>query len=127
MTKTLNLIDNPSVSARSDKFTVIMVDVDKVVKDWQNSVHSYEWMNNDGQVKNLKDLTEGRDEKYLAVETAYHNNQPIERPVLGIGIMDHIEIGSRKEVLLTLYALGVKKMEVHIPISCLKDFKKFLV
>ena len=58
--------------------------------------------------------------------THLKNNDPIERPILGLGINDHVEIGSGRAILLTLADHGYDKIEVHIPKSNKDDFKKYM-
>ena len=59
------------------------------------------------------------------VEAALKSGRPIERPVLGIGIMDNVEIGAGKAVFLTLAAAGHKQIEVHIPSGNRDEFSPF--
>ena len=119
-------IDNSSLKGRESSFITIELDIAKIVKDWKASVFSFEWLTPEGQVRTLDVLGETQTEQYQKVETAFKCGETLERPVLGLGVMDNIEIGSRKEVLLTLCALGVEKIDVHVPKSCLKDFQKFI-
>lgn len=50
----------------------------------------------------------------------------LERPVLGIGIMDNIEIGSGRDLFLCLAARGAISVPVHIPKSHEHDFRIFI-
>ena len=71
-------------------------------------------------------LTTDYRHQYNNVEQVFQLKGALERPILGLGMMDNVEIGSRKEVLLTLARLGVETMDVHVPKSCADDFKKFM-
>lgn len=126
MTKTLKLIDNPTLKGREANFIIIDIDSDKIIKSWKLSLFSFEWLTPEGKVKDEKSLEADKAEKFKQVQAAYNDNQSLERPILGLGIMDNVEIGSRKEVLLTLYSLGIKNLSVHIPKNCLNDFKKYM-
>ncbi len=126
MTHSFNLKDNTTLKDRADKFTIIEVDLSKIVKGWKKSLYSFEWLLPDGTVRPPEKLTTQYRHQYNNVEQTYQLNGTLERPVLGLGIMDNVEIGSRKEVLLTLARLGVGTMDVHVPKSCLEDFKKFM-
>ncbi len=120
------LIDNVATKGREEKFTTIEIDVSKIVTGWKASVYSFEWLLPNGQVKPPAELSESHAKQFKDVEASYADGTPMERPVLGLGMLDNVEIGSKKEVLLTLHSLGVPKMEVHIPTSCLKDFEPFM-
>lgn len=126
MGETLNLIDNKAALARPDQYICIEINTTAVIKSWQLSVFSFEWLEHDGTIKPQNALKETDQEKRTLVENALQNNAPIEKPLLGIGIQDNVEIGSGKAVLLTLAAKGFKTLPVHIPKSNESDFKPFL-
>ena len=126
MNKDINLIDNQTIKDRQDKFTLLEVQLDKIIKDWKASLYSFEWLLPDGSVRPPEKLTTEYRHQYNNIEQIYQLNGALERPILGLGMMDNVEIGSRKEVLLTLYNLGVRQMSVHVPKSCLDDFQKFV-
>lgn len=126
MSNKIKLVNNTSLKGREDKFTLMEVNLDKIVSGWKESLFSFEWLTPEGQVKVMKDLSESHAKQYQDIEKQYKQSNPLERPVLGLGMMDNVEIGSRKEVLLTLHTLGVPKLEVHVPNSCIKDFQKFM-
>ena len=126
MTHNITLIDNPSIKGRADKFTLLEVELDKIIKDWKKSLYSFEWLLPDGSIRPPEKLATDYRHQTQNIEQVYKLGGPLERPVLGLGMMDNVEIGSRKEVLLTLARVGVETLEVHIPASCAKDFKKFM-
>ena len=126
MAHSFNLKDNTTLKDRADKFTILQVDLSKIVKDWKKSLYSSEWLLPDGAVRPPEKLTTEYRHQYNNVEQVYQLSGTLERPILGLGMMDNVEIGSRKEVLLTLARLGVETMDVHVPKSCLEDFKKFM-
>ena len=126
MNNTMILIDNPTLKDRADKFTTLEVNLTKIVQDWKKSIYSFEWLLPDGAVRPPEKLTTEYRHQYNNIEQVYLLKGALERPILGLGMMDNVEIGSRKEVLLTLTHLGVSTLEVHVPKSCLKDFEKFV-
>ena len=122
----LILTDNPAIAGREDRYSVIKIDTAKVLKSWKTSLFSFEWLNPDGSIRKLDDLPMQERDKRLEAEIRLKSGKPLERPVLGIGIMDHIEIGSGRAVFLTLASHGHKVIDVHIPSSNRSDFKPFL-
>lgn len=123
ITQNINFMTSKAVEARPDFYTAVTLDVDAVLKSWQLSVFSFEWMDADGNIKSQTSLKDSDRSKREGVEAALEAGRPLEIPVLGIGIQDNIEIGSGKAVLCTLAAHGVKTVPAHIPKSNESDFK----
>lgn len=123
---TLQLTDSPAISGREAKYTTIRVDTAAVLKSWQKSLFSFEWLTPDGKIRKVDDLPLREHEKRIEIEKALKTGRPMERPVLGIGIMDNVEIGAGRAVFLTLAAAGHKQIEVHIPSGCRDDFNAFI-
>lgn len=120
------LIDNPSLKGREDKYQTIEVNLAAILESWRISLFSFEWLTPEGQIRTPNQLPEKERIKFEAVLTDYQNAQPLERPILGVGIMDNVEIGSRRDVLLTLKSQGITHLAVHIPKACFKDFTPYL-
>jgi hypothetical protein len=119
-------IDNPALSGRQDKFTAVTVATMPVLSSWKDSLFSHEWLNPDGSIRSKKELSAKVQEKFDETLTRIKGGNPLERPVLGIGIMDNIEIGSGKDLFLTLAASGIEIVPVHIPKSHLDYFRVFI-
>ena len=124
--KTINLIDNSGIKSREYQYKTVKVNLPKIVKSWKASLFSFEWLTPEGAIKTSAQLSDTEAQKYNDTCNALEKGLEIERPVLGIGTLDNIEIGSKRHVLLTLAAQGTQEMEVHIPIANEKDFSDFL-
>ena len=122
MPREINFIDN---AAATDAFTCITIDTNKAIQSWRLSILAHEWLNGDGSLKPAEKLTAANQEKLKAILAALDKGQPIEKPVLGIGIMDNIEIGSGRAEFIALYTQGIKHIQAHIPKSNDADFKDF--
>lgn len=125
-TLALHLTDSPSTRGREDRYTVARVSVQAVLKSWRSSLFSFEWLNPDGSIRTLDELPLHERDKRLRIEKLLAAGDGVERPVLGIGILDNVEIGAGRDVFLTLAARGVQTVDVHIPVSNIKDFKQFI-
>lgn len=117
--------ESKTVTACPDKYLKISVDTAKVLNSWRQALYSFEWLDEEGNIKEPPALDEKNRAKYEAVSASIKNGEAIERPVLGIGLLENIEIGSGKVVFLVLSAMGVSTIDVHIPKSCESDFKDF--
>lgn len=119
-------VDNPSLKGREDRYMVVHVNTLAVLKSWRASLFSFEWLTPGGDIRTLDDLPLHERDKRLKIETSLKQGHPFERPVLGIGMLDNVEIGAGRDIFLTLAATGAKTIEVHIPQSSQKDFKPFI-
>lgn len=122
----LNLVDNSSLRGREYKYDIIDVNLKIILENWKISLFSFEWLMPDGSIRAPEKLPETEREKYHTVLTSYENGEALERPILGIGIMDNIEIGSRRDVLLSLMSVGIETLSVHIPKNSREDFTPYL-
>lgn len=120
-------INNQTIKERRDHYVDVTVDVPAILKSWQQSLFSHEWLSPEGRVKDLKELPESQQGKREAVELALANGKEVSKPILGIGLLENVEIGSGKAEFLTLAAHGHKEIPVHVPKSNENDFKEFIV
>ena len=126
MPRAPQFIDNRA-AARAGQYAVLTVDVARVLDSWRSSLFSYEWMTPDGRLKAPEALPPSQATKSAEAERKFAAGEPLEMPVLGIGLMDNVEIGAGRATFLTLARLGVRHLPVHVPQSHLKDFKAFAV
>ena len=122
----LQFTDHASLKGREDRYLVVRVDTNAILKSWRQSLFSFEWLTPEGALRDLDDLPLHERDKRLKVEKYLAQGDSLERPVLGIGILDNVEIGAGRDVFLTLAAKGAREIEVHIPRSSQNDFKSFL-
>lgn len=121
-----SFIDNPAIKGREDKFLSHDVAIPLVIASWRESLFAHEWLKSDGTLKNISELNEANRQKRLDVEAALREGRPLFKPVLGLGLTDSVEIGSGKDVLMTLACLSQDVVSVHIPKSHADEFKLFL-
>ena len=121
-----SFIDNPAIKGREDKFLNHDVAIPLVIASWKESLFAHEWLKADGSLKALSELNDTNRQKRLDVEAAIKEGRPLIKPVLGLGLTDSVEIGSGKDVLLTLACLSQDVVSVHIPKSHADEFNLFL-
>jgi hypothetical protein len=120
-------VDNAVATARPEQYAELLVDARKVLTDWKASLLAHELLDSNGFVKGDEDLSETRLEKREVVRARLAAGQTLEKPILGIGIFDNIEIGSGSDILATLVMEGVAHLPVHVRKSQLRDFDSFKV
>ncbi len=118
--------DNPALKDREEKFMKLDIKVGPVIASWRDSIFAHEWLDSEGLIKKSSDMVEKIRLRREAVENQIAAGGGLERPVLGIGIMDNIEIGAGKDLFLCLAAMGLPTIPVHIPKSNEKDFRMFI-
>jgi len=118
--------DSKAAQSRPEFYIPVNLNVSAVLKSWQLSVFSFEWLEKDASLKSMDKLKESDQEKRETIEATIKAGEPLDKPVLGIGIQDNVEIGSGKVVLCTLAAHGIKTIPAHIPKSNESDFKALL-
>ena len=113
----------PAVKGREKEYKTVNVAVRPVLESWKASLFSFEWLTPDGALRDMDDLPIPQREKRLAVEDKMKNGEELPYPVLGIGLMDNVEIGSGKDVFLTLAANGHESISVCIPPPAKRNFR----
>ncbi len=121
----IKYIDNSAIKGREDSYVTIAVKVSEVLESWRSSLFSFEWVTPDLEIKKLKDLPERERQRRLLVEEDIRSGKPLEKPILGIGMLDNVEIGSGRAVFLTLASMGAEEITVHVPIIYKDDFEQF--
>ncbi len=122
----LKFVENKIISGKAERYLNVHVDAAAVIKSWKESVFSFEWLAPNGAVKPIEALNDAEREKRQRVEEDIAAGQTLETPILGIGLMENIEIGAGRAIFLTLFDKGEKTIPVHIPKSNEKDFAKFI-
>lgn len=118
-------IDNPAVAGKAS-FATVTVSVAPVIASWRESLFAHEWLHADGTLKKPSEQPPALQDKRKLVEEKLETGKDIERPVLGIGILDTVEIGAGRDILLTLAAAGISQISVHIPKSHMDEFRLFI-
>lgn len=109
---------NPNIENDEKSFITMTINIQKVIESFSHSVFAYEWINIEtGHLKSLSELGQKQKDERLEIENMIKNGHPIPQPILGIGLMDHIEIGTGKAIIMTLAAHEITEMPVHVPIS----------
>lgn len=120
------MINNAAINGREDKYVCKNINITKALKSWKISLFSFEWLDQEGNIKNRAKLEEREQLKYDVVIDKIKNDEPLERPILGLGLHDNIEIGSKREIFLVLAKKELKTISVHIPLSIEKEFDEYL-
>ncbi|MCC6597795.1 MAG: hypothetical protein IT559_03305 [Alphaproteobacteria bacterium] len=118
-------VDRSDISGPPGYYITIEIISALALKSWKFSLFSFEWLRPDGSIKSLEELDAEEAEKRRVAEKKFKTGAVFEKPILGIGLMDNVEIGAGRADFLTLIACGVEIIPVHIRASNESDFKAF--
>lgn len=122
----VEFISNPVIKGREDRYQTVTINIPRIIESWRKSLFSFEWMLPDGRIKSRDELPEKEQPKRDEIEARIAAGQHLEIPVLGIGLLENVEIGTGRAILLTLAARGLEAMPAHIPVSHREEFEDFI-
>ena len=122
----ITFVDNQAIKDSSDRYESVQVDVQKVLESWRASLFAFEWILPDGRIRDISELSPEEKAKWDVVEECLERAEPLEKPVLGIGLLDNVEIGIGRHIFLAAVIYGLSDIPVHIPKSHKEDFEPFL-
>ncbi|MCB1556789.1 MAG: hypothetical protein KDJ15_05695 [Alphaproteobacteria bacterium] len=119
-------VDNPAVLRQPERYRVMTIDIPKTLDSWRRSLYACEYLTPEGLPRPRDELPAQEQARFDAAFHALKQGAALERPVLGIGMLDNVEIGTGRAVFLALASRGDRAMEAHIPRSQEKDFLPFV-
>lgn len=126
-TDIIHFIDNPLIADRKDNYLSVTVDTAKIIESWRGSLRAFEWITPEGKIKDMADLKPAEQEQRKEIEDMLDKGETLGKPVLGIGLLENVEIGIGRATFLVCAAKGEKTIPAHIPKAHEKDFQPFLV
>lgn len=118
--------DHPSVGANKDAYIDGILDLTKALPSWRQSLLAHKWLTADGAAKPSETLGAEQKAKYDEYESALQNGVPLPKPIIGIGMVDNIEVGSGAAVVLLMAHKGAGTLPVHIRAAQSKKLMKFM-
>lgn len=107
-------IDHVVVSRNPDDYVCIDVDIARIFDAWKSSIFSHELLDQTGAVKDEDSLGGDVLKKFVSARESIARGEALEKPVLGIGIYDGVEIGIGREIMAAVYRSGQKSMPVCV-------------
>lgn len=97
-----------------------------ILQAWSHSMFAHEILDPNGNVKPDDALAEATLDLLLRAQDALKRGEPIAKPVLGVGIMDNVEIGIGREIVAAAYRLEIPSLPVHVRQGQLVDIQTLL-
>ena len=97
-----------------------------ILKAWSVSIFAHELLNKDGSIKKDNEMTAPTLEKYIHAVEAFKRNEIVSKPIIGVGIMDNIEIGIGREIIAAAKNLSINAIPINVRKAQEKDIRKLL-
>ena len=106
--------DHEVVRKSPKDYVEIITSPKAILRAWSLSLFAHELLGKDGQVKDKHDIKDETLKRFVMAEESIKRGEDIAKPVIGIGIMDGIEIGIGREIVAVAQVMGVKEIPVHV-------------
>jgi hypothetical protein len=118
--------DHTIVSKNPDDYVEVQTSPASILKVWKLSFFAHELLNKDGSVKTESELSGDTLQKFIAASEAIKRGEELQKPILGIGIYDGIEIGIGREIIAAAYHLGLSTIPASIRKGQADEIQSFL-
>lgn len=118
--------DHEVVQKSPQDYNEIMVSPAHILKCWQASMFACEVLDKQGNIKQQDDMAPDTLKRYIDCLEIIKRGEETPKPILGYGIMDNIEIGVGREVVLAAQTLEMDKIPVSIRKAQAQDIEKIL-
>ena len=114
------------VQQSPDDYVEMILTPVAILDAWSLSMFAHELLNKDGSIKGENSMNEDTLSKYLDALESLKRGEDVAKPVIGIGIMDGIEIGIGREVIAACATLNINEIPFHVRKAQVDDVKKVL-
>lgn len=118
--------DHEVVQRFPDDYTEITTSPSAILDAWSMSLFAHEILSKDGSIKPESEMTEATLDRYLQAVSSLKKGENLSKPVLGVGIMDGVEIGIGREIIAACITLGVSEITFHVRQGQVDDIKTLL-
>jgi ferritin-like metal-binding protein YciE len=102
--------------AKDKAYIIMHADIDKLVSSWRSSIVAHEWVVK-GQFRTPEEMKPHILEEWQEVYDQFKSSDTLERPILGLGVLDNVEIGTNRAILSVAHHLGADVIDVLVPES----------
>lgn len=109
---------NPVTNSQPENWETCDIDIEKAFKSWRLSLLAHKYVTPEGEPN----------AELQRVIRQFKNDPPetLPCPILGVGLMDNVEVGSEIETFLVFALCGEKQLTVHIRKNQKQDFQSFI-
>ena len=106
--------DHIVVQKNPEDYTEMVLTPSQIFDAWKSSMFSHELIAKDGTIMGENTLKGASLQKYISAYEALKRDEAVEKPVLGIGLFDGIEIGIGREIIAAAYHLNISDLPIHV-------------
>jgi hypothetical protein len=118
--------DHEVVQNAPHDYVEITLSPQKILSAWTLSMFAHELLNKDGTVKNPDDMNAPTLQKFIEAKTFIKRGEALPKPIIGIGIMDNLEIGIGREIVAAAAHDNIAQIVVNMRKAQSKDIEKLL-
>jgi len=102
------------VQKSPDDYAEMILSPQIILKAWSSSMFAHELLHQDGSVKDMQDLQGDSLRRYVEAMESLKRQDDVAKPIIGVGIMDGIEVGIGREIIAAANVLQIQEIPVHI-------------
>jgi hypothetical protein len=118
--------DHEVVQKSPQDYSEIVVSPTHILKCWETSMFACEVLDKQGNIKQQDDMEPSTLKRYIDCLEIIKRGEETPKPILGYGIMDNIEIGVGREIVLAAKTLDINEIPVNIRKAQAEDIQKIL-
>jgi hypothetical protein len=117
--------DHEIVQKDPEKYIEMECRPSDILKAWSLSSHAHELLDKQGEVLDKSVMNDVTLAKYITACDALKKGEAIAKPVIGIGIMDNLEIGIGREIIAAACVMGIDQILTHVRKAQHNEIRKF--
>ena len=122
----INFYNHEVVQSAPDDYTEAVYSPAQILKAWQASLFAHELLTPEGNIKDQKSMHNATLEKFISALDSIKHEEDLPKPIIGIGIMDNIEIGIGREIVAAALSQGIESIPVHMRKAQANDIQKLM-
>ena len=122
----ITFYDHEVVQKAPNDYIEIILSPQKILSAWAISLFAHELLNPDGTIKPQKAMNANTLHKFIEISDDMKRGEIIPKPVIGIGIMDNLEIGIGREIIVLAAQNNIQKIPVHVRKAQSREIEKLL-
>lgn len=115
--------DHIVVQKNPEDYTEMVLTPSQIFDAWKSSMFAHELIAKDGTIMGENALKGPSLQKYIAAYESLKRDEAVEKPVLGIGLFDGIEIGIGREIIAAAYHLNITDLPIHVRAAQAEEIK----
>ncbi len=118
--------DHEIVQQSPDDYYEMTLNAYSVLKAWSSSLFAHELLKSDGTIKDQSEMSDGTLDKYITATELIKKQESIAKPIIGVGMMDGIEIGVGREIIAVCHQMNIDTIPVQMRKAQRAEIEKLL-